>query len=76
VRAGALCVGCLVGVVRLLLGVESEVILRDLAVAFAFRVGYEELLTQSVRVCVDRGRRRQTRWYPSRGSPFLKRCLA
>jgi hypothetical protein len=45
--AGALCVRGLLAlrVVGLFLGVEGEVILGDLAVAFAFRVGYEELFS-------------------------------
>jgi hypothetical protein len=50
VRAGALCVGRLVGMVGVLLGVEGEVVLWDLAVAFALGVGYEELLMESVNV--------------------------
>jgi hypothetical protein len=36
--------------VGVLLGVEGEVVLWDLAVAFALGVGYEELLMESVNV--------------------------
>lgn len=52
-------------------------VLGDLTMAAAFRVGYKELLWLLVYgiVCSeDEGRR--TRWYESNGRPFLRRCFA